>query len=101
MDLRNISDNQIAIWVVLLLGLVVARVIGSAVGSADTRFVAAVLAIIPASIGHQPDRAAEIRQSQTRIASARLSLEWRPWTCLEAGLKQLATIPTLKPCTKK
>jgi len=50
MDLRSISGNQITIWVVLLLGLVVALVVGSAVGSADTRFVAAVLAIIPATI---------------------------------------------------
>ena len=50
MDLRSISGNQITIWVVLLLGLVVALVIGSAVGSADTRFVAAVLAIIPVTI---------------------------------------------------
>ena len=54
-----------------------------------------------ASIVHQPARAAEIRQSQAQIASARLSLQWRPSTCLEAGLKQLATIPTLKPCPKK
>jgi len=50
MNLRNISGNQITIWVVLLLGLVVALVIGSAVGSADVRFVASVLALIPAAV---------------------------------------------------
>ena len=50
MDLRSISGNQITIWVVLLLGLVVALVIGSAVGGADTRFVAVLLATIPAAL---------------------------------------------------
>jgi hypothetical protein len=48
MDLRSISGNQIIIWIALAVGLAVALVIGSAVGSADMRFVAGVLAIIPA-----------------------------------------------------
>ena len=50
MDLRSISGNQIALWVVLAVGLAVALVIGSAVGSADLRFVAAALAVIPAAV---------------------------------------------------
>lgn len=50
MNLRNISGNQITIWVVLLLGLVVALVVGSAVGSSDMRFVAGIIAAIPAVI---------------------------------------------------
>ena len=50
MDLRSISGNQVIIWVALALGVVMALVVGSAVGSADARFVAAVLAIIPAAV---------------------------------------------------
>ena len=50
MNLRNISGNQITIWVVLLLGLVVALVVGSAVGNSDMRFVAGVIAAIPAAV---------------------------------------------------
>lgn len=50
MDLRSISSNQITIWLVLLLGLVVALVVGSAVGNADTRFVAGVIGLIPATV---------------------------------------------------
>jgi len=50
MDLRSISGNQIIIWIALAVGFLVALVIGSAVGSADLRFVAAVLAVIPAAV---------------------------------------------------
>ena len=50
MNLRNISGNQITIWVVLLLGLVVALVVGSAVGNSDMRVVAGVIAAIPAAV---------------------------------------------------
>ena len=50
MDLRNVSGNQITIWVVLALGLTVALVTGSAVGNSDSRFVAGVLAAIPAAV---------------------------------------------------
>ena len=50
MDLRSISGNQVAIWLALAVGLLVALVLGSAVGSADVRFVAAVLAVIPAAV---------------------------------------------------
>lgn len=47
MDLRSISANQITLWLMLALGLVVALVIGSAVGNSDIRFVAAAMAVIP------------------------------------------------------
>jgi hypothetical protein len=50
MNLRNISGNQIIIWAVLAVGLVVALVIGSAVGSSDTRFLAGALAVIPLAV---------------------------------------------------
>ena len=50
MDLRSISANQITLWLMLALGLVVALVIGSAVGNSDTRFVAAALAVIPVAV---------------------------------------------------
>lgn len=50
MNIRNISGNQITIWAVLLLGLVVALVAGGAVGSSDMRFVAGIIAAIPAVI---------------------------------------------------
>jgi hypothetical protein len=47
MNIRNISANQIVGWCALLLGLLVAVMIGSAVGSSDMRFVAGVIAAIP------------------------------------------------------
>lgn len=50
MDPRSIPGNQVVLWVALAVGLAVALVIGSAVGSADIRFVAGVLAIIPAVV---------------------------------------------------
>ena len=50
MDLRTITANRITIWVALALGLVIALVIGSAVGNADLRFVGGALAMIPAAI---------------------------------------------------
>jgi hypothetical protein len=50
MNPQNISANQIVVWSALLLGLVMAVVIGSAVGSSDMRLVAGVLAAIPIAI---------------------------------------------------
>jgi hypothetical protein len=50
MNLQNISANQIVIWAALLLGLFVAVVIGSAVGSSDLRMVAGIIAAIPVGI---------------------------------------------------
>lgn len=50
MNLQNISANQIVVWCALLLGLLVAVVIGSAVGSSDMRMVAGVVASIPVAI---------------------------------------------------
>jgi hypothetical protein len=50
MNLRNISANQIVVWSALLLGLIAAIIIGSAVGSSDMRLVAAVIAVIPMAI---------------------------------------------------
>ena len=50
MDLRSISANQVTIWVVLALGLVVALLIGSAVGNSDVRLIGGVLAVIPVAI---------------------------------------------------
>jgi hypothetical protein len=50
MNLHNISANQIMVWTALLLGLAVAVVIGSAVGSSDMRMVAGVIAVIPMAI---------------------------------------------------
>lgn len=50
MNLRNISANQIVVWTALLLGLLLAVVIGNAVGSSDLRMVAAVIAAIPVAI---------------------------------------------------
>jgi hypothetical protein len=47
MNIRNISANQIVVWSALLLGLLLAMAIGSAVGSSDMRFVAGVIAAIP------------------------------------------------------
>lgn len=50
MNLRNISANQIVVWTALLLGLVLAVIIGNAVGSSDMRLVAGVIAAIPVAI---------------------------------------------------
>lgn len=50
MNLRNISANQIVGWCALLLGLLVAVMIGSAVGSSDMRMVAGVMAAIPVAV---------------------------------------------------
>lgn len=50
MNPHNISSNQIVVWCALLLGLLVAVVIGSAVGSSDMRMVAGVIAAIPVAI---------------------------------------------------
>lgn len=50
MNPHNISSNQIVVWCALLLGLLVAVVIGSAVGSSDMRMVAGVIAAIPLAI---------------------------------------------------
>ncbi len=50
MNLHNISANQIVVWVALLLGLAVAVMIGSAVGSSDMRMVAGAIAVIPMAI---------------------------------------------------
>jgi hypothetical protein len=49
-NLRNISANQIVGWCALLLGLLVAVMIGSAVGSSDMRMVAGVMAAIPVAV---------------------------------------------------
>jgi hypothetical protein len=49
-NLQNISSNQIVIWVALLLGLLVAVIVGSAVGSSDMRMVAGIIAAIPVVI---------------------------------------------------
>lgn len=45
MNLRNISVNQVTVWVALVLGLLSAVAIGSAVGGSDIRMVGAVLGI--------------------------------------------------------
>ena len=50
MNIRNISSNQITVWVALVLGLLLSLVIGSAVGSSDMRFVAGIIAAIPAAV---------------------------------------------------
>jgi hypothetical protein len=50
MNLQNISANQIVIWVALLLGLLVAVMIGSAVGSSDMRLIAGLIGVIPVAI---------------------------------------------------
>ncbi len=50
MDIRNISSNQITVWVALILGLLLSLVIGSAVGSSDMRFVAGIIAAIPVAV---------------------------------------------------
>jgi hypothetical protein len=50
MNIRNISSNQITVWVALVLGLFLALTLGSAVGSSDMRFVAGIIAAIPAAV---------------------------------------------------
>ncbi len=50
MNLRNISANQIVVWAALLLGLLLAVVIGSAVGSSDMRLAAGLIAAIPVAV---------------------------------------------------
>jgi hypothetical protein len=50
MNLRNVSTNQIVVWSALLLGLVVAVVIGNAVGSSDMRLAAGLIAAIPVAV---------------------------------------------------
>lgn len=45
MDFRNISANLVIVWVALILGLLSAVAIGSAVGGSDMRMVAAVFGI--------------------------------------------------------
>jgi hypothetical protein len=50
MNIRNISANQVVVWCALLLGLLAAIMIGSAVGSSDMRFVAGVIAAIPVAV---------------------------------------------------
>ncbi len=47
MGTPNISINQLILWAALLGGLLVAAMLGSAVGSSDMRLVAAVLGLIP------------------------------------------------------
>ena len=50
MNIRNISANQIVIWSALLLGLLVAVMVGSAVGSSDMRLFAGLIAAIPIAV---------------------------------------------------
>ncbi len=50
MPAPNITTNQLTIWTALLLGLVLAVVIGSAVGSSDLRLIAAVIGVIPVAV---------------------------------------------------
>lgn len=50
MDIRNISVTQIAVWTALVLGMALALAIGSAIGNADVRLVAGVVAVIPAAV---------------------------------------------------
>lgn len=50
MYLRNISASQIAVWTALLAGLLVAVILGSAVGSSDMRLAAGLIAVIPVAI---------------------------------------------------
>jgi hypothetical protein len=49
-NLHNISANQIVVWCALLLGLGVAVVIGSAVGSSDLKVIAAVVGLMPVAV---------------------------------------------------
>lgn len=47
MSIRDVSSNQIIVWCAVLLGLLVAVAVGSAVGNSDMRFVAGALGLIP------------------------------------------------------
>jgi len=50
MNLQNLSTNQLVGWAALLLGLLVAVVLGGAVGKSDMRMVAGAIALIPVMI---------------------------------------------------
>jgi len=50
MNIRNISSNQVIVWCAMLLGLVVALMIGNAVGSSDMRLAAGLVAAIPVAV---------------------------------------------------
>lgn len=50
MNIRNISANQMVVWIALLLGLLLSLVVGNAVGSSDVRLVAGLLAAIPVAV---------------------------------------------------
>lgn len=50
MDNRNLSLHQLTLWFVLLGGLVLAAIIGSAVGHSDLTLLVAVLSLIPLGI---------------------------------------------------
>jgi hypothetical protein len=50
MNIRNISSNQVIVWCALVLGLIVALVIGNAVGSSDMRLAAGLIAAIPVAV---------------------------------------------------
>ncbi len=50
MNIRNISANQIVVWTALVLGLVLALVMGNAVGSSDMRLAAGLIATIPVAV---------------------------------------------------
>ncbi len=50
MGTPNITINQLTLWAVLLGGLLLAAVLGSAVGSSDMRFIAVMLALIPVAL---------------------------------------------------
>lgn len=50
MGAPNITINQLTLWAALLIGLLLAAVIGSAVGSSDMRVVAGSLVLIPIAL---------------------------------------------------
>jgi len=50
MGTPNLTANQLTLWAVLLGGLLMAVLLGSAVGSSDMRFIAGVLTLIPLAI---------------------------------------------------
>lgn len=50
MNIKNISSNQIIGWGALLLGLLVAIMIGNAVGGSDIRLLVIFLAVIPLAL---------------------------------------------------
>lgn len=47
MGTPHLSANQLTVWTALFIGLIIAVMLGSAVGSSDIRFVAGVLALVP------------------------------------------------------